>query len=825
MATAYTAEEATESPTAIVWQKFVVEDAVQVFLELPATQRASPEGLANIWQDYIESTLRVVYANEDDVVRVTDVLVLVDGKGASPAQRDRFLQQEGQQADRSVQSFLVETTVDLEKNPNDASGGDNLNGTVEGLVENLLSADNLQDALNDANVEGVGVVAVTAAEPSRNRGASQSSSKDKPNQIELIVGFALVGIMAAMLAITAHSRIKTIRKRRKRRRLAKLREQNSYVMPKQERPLPPNSPAKSKDVDVFIDDDDDDDSVDDIIGTYMIDEESYPSNLPTAATSDDASDPFANELKQAAVMDDEAWKRLQRKKEELRKRGRVVDSMYTTAVGSGEEGVEIGATTLAGANFPYGVDKNSVGSRSIGATSPSTPQPIQSPVKQQLSPEDAVRWTTAGLALNIVGRESSQGVESRGSFEPYGESKKEPSLQESWDLDEPPKEEQFGQYSFMNPLRPRSNDRSNDTANARASPTEFSEDPSAIAIRASMSVSSWSEADCVDLRASPTESMIPLGMIREQSSDSQSDQVTSAKDESYGTVDMLEEVQRLSAYVRNYEKKKTIKQSLGSSTPGGGSSVSYDAMSDSVSAKRAGRRDGSPPSRLTKVSYRQAAAVNNTTSMDSSGFGIMESSSELSGVTDTEDDASTRLGISRFSIQTPSNSALLYSVEELPMPAMASREEEEDAALLMSISPGRGLSMENSRDISGPLAPDRPRSPIFDSPEDEKSGNLGTPRQGGGKLEKKVGRGKLSKLRGTGNMLDGEEKSEHTNPSDEFTREERRDAALRRPSPPPVRSTNRGFTNIISMFESKPATPIAPPNEGWQHGIKNTPKK
>lgn len=822
MATPYTAEETTESPSGIVWEDFVVVDAVQVFLELPANQRASPVGLANIWQDYIESTLRLVYNNEDDVVRVKNVLVLVDGQGASQKNGDnRWLQQEQQQGDVIVQSFKVDTIVDLEKNAKHASGGSNLNEQVEGLIGNLLTVENLQESLDDASVEGVRVAGVTAAEPNRGRGASVSSSKEKPEKYEVIIGFALVGVMLAMLAITVHSRIKTLRKRRKRRRLAKLRQQNSYVMPKQERALPPSSPAKSKDGDVFIEDDDE--SVDDIIGTYMIDEENYPSNLPTAGTSDDGSDPFANELKQAAVMDDEAWKRLQAKKEELRKRGRVVDSMYSTAVGSGEEGVEIGASTLAAENFPYGVDKNSVSDRSVGAMSPSTPvrPPVQSPAKQHLSPDDAVNWTTAGLTLNIVGRGASQSVESPRRFEPYGESKKEPSLQDSWDLDEAPKE-YYGQYSFMNPLRPRSND----TTNARASPTEFSEDPSAAAVRASMSVSSWSEGDGADLRASPTESMIPLGMIREQSSDSRSDQGDDTKDESYGTMDMMEEVQRLSAYVRNYEKKKTITKSLGASTAGE-SSVSYDAMSDSVSAKRKGGRRVSPPSRLTKTSYRQAAAMDNTTSMESSGFfGTLESSSELSGVSESDDEASTRLGISRFSVQNPADSRLMYSVEELPLPALASREEEDDAALLFPASPGRGLSIENSHDISGPMAPDRPRSPMLDLPEDEKMGDLGGPRQGGGgKLDKKVGRGKLSKLRGTGNMLDGEEKSEHTAPSDEFTREERRDTTVRRASPPRVRSANRGFANIISMFESKPAKPLTPPNENWQHGVKASPKK
>ena len=66
----------------------------------------------------------------------------------------------------------------------------------------------------------------------------------------------------------------------------------------------------------------------------------------------------------------------------------------------------------------------------------------------------------------------------------------------------------------------------------------------------------------------------------------------------------------------------------------------------------------------------------------------------------------------------------MYSVEELPLPALASREEQDDAALLFESSPGRGLSMESAHDVSGPVAPDRPRSlsPAMDTPEDEKRG-------------------------------------------------------------------------------------------------------
>jgi hypothetical protein len=327
--------------------------------------------------------------------------------------------------------------------------------------------------------------------------------------------------------------------------------------------------------------------------------------------------------------------------------------------------------------------------------------------------------------------------------------------------------------------------------------------------------------------------MAPLGMIRENLSDSTTEQ-DKGKDASFATVDMLQEVQRLSAYVKRYEKKKEIQRSLGAST-GGGSSVSYDHMSDSVSAQRMGRspqessvsRGGQR--RLGKTNYRQAAGL--TTSMESSGFGTMESSSELSGASDSDEDvASTRLGINRFSIQDPSKAGLLYSVEELPMPSLASPEE--SGALLSS--PERQMDI---RDIAGPMAPGKPMerySPTEDiAPDDETKGNLGGTRAFYGSrrgLEDKVGKigrgkGKLSKLRGNGNMLDGEEPSDHTYstaPSDEVTRDEKKEAAVRRPSPPPVRSTNRGFTNIISMFESKPKTPIAPPNANWQPGVQDS---
>jgi hypothetical protein len=424
--------------------------------------------------------------------------------------------------------------------------------------------------------------------------------------------------------------------------------------------------------------------------------------------------------------------------------------------------------------------------------------------QQQLSPENAVTWTATGVALGMLGQRRAPEDKSVSGFEPYGESKTDTEVRDSWDASDIPDEE-FGVYSFMNPLRPRSNG----TDNARDSPNSFSqsEDPSSVAVGASMSASSWTEADAADPRASPTEEMIPLGMIKESASESNSEPGDKAVDDSFATAAMLDEVERLSAYVKRYEKKKEVQKASMN-----GSSVPYDAMSDSVSARRAGGN----------TSFDNALPTN-TTSMESSGIGNLESSSDLSlGVSYSEDEASTRLGIKRFSVQEPALGALQYNVEELPIPSVASPQEGENSRLL-SMS---GISMDISH--NAPNAPDRPYSPASDIPEDEMSGKLGVSRSPKGKLDAKVNRSKLNKLRGTGNMLDGEERSSQTVPFDEPNRKStvfpKPAARTTNRTPPKIRSNNKGFTNIVSMFESKPKNPITPPHEDWQHGVKTSKK-
>ena len=766
--TQFLAIEDSLAPTE-TWQEFTVESSVRVFLELPADQRASPVGLANIWQEYIETEMSAAVANSGGILRLLNVLVLVDGQGASTPRRRRLQATNDQEF--VVQTFQVDTRVDMERDSSNPSGGEFLENQADELVSTLLSAENLQGSLEDAGVEGVRVVGAVEILPDE-----EDEKKKKPTQVELIVGFALVGILVAMLAVTAYSRVKSMRKRRKKRRMAKMREKNSYVMPKQERAKPPPSPEKSRDIDIFIENDSGD---------------PIPA-VCTARVNEESSDPFGEELKKAVVEDNVAWKEEQKKREQLRQRGRVVDAMYSTAAGSGEEGVEIGAGGLAATSYPYG-DKSAASAAS--PSSQSGPQPIQSPGTQQLSPEDAVLWTTAGVALGgaALGLAGRSRARSSSSFEPYGEVKKDASLENSWDLDDAPKEE-FGQYSFMNPLRPRSSD----TNQARDSFSEDSEDPSSVAV-GTMSASSWTEADGTDPRASPTEKMVPLGMIREHSSEN-SEQENNTRDDSLATDEMLQEVERLSDYMKRYEKKKEVQRKL---------SVPYENMGEN--------RDD----------YQQSLALNST-SMESSGFGhILESSSELSGgVSESEDEASTRLGIKRFSVENPADSGLLYSVEELPMPSIASPEEE-DKSRMLSMS---GVSMDISHSIPSPMAPDkpmdRPHSPGSDLPDDERFGNFGSNRQSPGRLDAKVDKGQLSKLRGTGNMLDGEERSANTVPTDEGLRDQKRAAAQRilTRTPPPVRSKNRGFNSIVNMFESKPKNAVTPPNEDWQHGVR-TPKR
>ena len=266
------------------------------------------------------------------------------------------------------------------------------------------------------------------------------------------------------------------------------------------------------------------------------------------------------------------------------------------------------------------------------------------------------------------------------------------------------------------------------------------------------------------------------------------------------TSDILQEVQDLKRFVKDYEEKKEGRQRR--TVEGDEPDTSFDSLLETVnSLQRA--VDGHPPK--SNSDWKTPASNENLPSspqrMKGRGIPNIESMPSSDNSSDDETMGSDRrLGITPFSVQNP---AMIHS----PMAGMTGN-------------------------LYGPS-----RSP--DSEDDdrrEKEGNFG-----GGTFHEQTARysnnvspasGSLSSLRHTDAILDGSISDDVNVPSDEFTApEERREHAMKmsspplrdprtvptRNAPPRQRSKNKGFNNIVNMFEAKEKSAIYPPNESWQY--------
>lgn len=233
--------------------------------------------------------------------------------------------------------------------------------------------------------------------------------------------------------------------------------------------------------------------------------------------------------------------------------------------------------------------------------------------------------------------------------------------------------------------------------------------------------------------------------------------------------------------------------------------------------------------------------------------GSFETSSGSDSGSEAEDDTSQRLGISRFSVQKPPAPLLTFKadpVEQSLVPPVARPRQEKSAQSAQEKSPAilRQPSepplAENEADLTD--EDDLPLRTAQGLPngrqEEKREARQGVGAMQGlpnGRLEEKKeasqrvraddrtpkpkggGRkGALRSLRGNTAMLDGaaseEATSEVNEPYDEVHELVPPSQISRGRSPlntTPKRSKNKSFNNIMNMFESKPKTPIVPPNE------------
>jgi len=309
------------------------------------------------------------------------------------------------------------------------------------------------------------------------------------------------------------------------------------------------------------------------------------------------------------------------------------------------------------------------------------------------------------------------------------------------------------------------------STNPRASSTD--NNGTTLELRGSPQSSSWNSASR-DLSSGE----LPRGSPGVDTTAAVNSQVYSAgpsEDESMLlTSDILKEVHDLTEFVKKYEEKKVEQHKRADFREGEGD-ISYDG------------------SLLDTVNSLQKAVEGSPQRKKSTGIPPVESMRSSDDESDVETlESDRRLGITPFAVQRPAgyqNPAVQHS----PIPGLyrASRSPQH-------VTPSED---QRQRALSGGISPH--------------SG------------------GSLSSLRRNGDSILDDSISDDVNvPSDEVTAPDQghespafssapgsRDPRTLRPKivPPRQRSKNKGFNNIVNMFEAKPKNCIYPPNESWQY--------
>jgi len=261
-----------------------------------------------------------------------------------------------------------------------------------------------------------------------------------------------------------------------------------------------------------------------------------------------------------------------------------------------------------------------------------------------------------------------------------------------------------------------------------------------------------------------------------------------SEDQSMATADIVQEVQRLSQFVKSYEKNKEDRFKREHNESAHASQQGLSPIDFTKKARTSSTqtltpnqsRSESPERRYARGREREIHGIESTPSSDSSDIHTMES------------DASRRLGITPFSVEKASyqNPSPRGSPSQSPSNGTA------------------GLYRQSASPRGSPRAGDR---------ENGNNGSIssGSPRR-------------LSSLRHSDAILDSPLRGSPPGPSDET------DPEVQQPSKPfpfssPVlrdprvvvaprkRSKNQEFNKKLSMFEALPPEPIYPPSQHWQY--------
>jgi hypothetical protein len=661
-------------------------------------------GLAQTWQQSLLDYATVAFADRRDVRVLGAQLRVIQESLESlppppPIPRTRSLQWSKRQTRRLNGSTTVTTTtarlqgdLDMAVDTRSVQPETFVPQAKTELESTVLSVPELQRAIDKANTGSSGtatnIIVTDISSPNdmqQPRDTSESpSSNDKPSKASIVVGFTLLVATLASLVFWAHVLWKKHKKHQRKRKLDSLRQAQSVTY-QMERPGPTTGPSKQQDqrnapayprqslnlaqqrqqqtpIRTLTSDGSGSSAYP---GIASMSEDDDGQEIYRDASEDASSvvsaDPFGKELQRAASLDRAVWDEMLRKNQALESQQSTLDSTSMArslgqetadgianvgnvsmfaALGSEDMGMEVeprGTGLPLHGSFPYGDEREKY--------NPST-EPIH------LTSDNAVKWTEAGITLPAIttrgrdfGAAGREKAANDAPFSPYGDDKERSrSLEESWDLDAYPVKDERGplQYSFLYPLKGRSLDE--DVPDARRSPD------SDASVRESLEVTS---VGSVDFRTRHVEPKVDMDDMLDENDEPESEL----------TVSMLKEVQEIANYVKLYEKRKAQQNPMLGTAPASSSNpgLQYRQLNDSGgSNQRPSTKEdlGSTFSSMVPPASYVPAASKSVADYGLAKVRSDDSSQEM--FSDTEDDSSQRLGISRISVEKPPGHLLSY---------------------------------------------------------------------------------------------------------------------------------------------------------------------
>jgi hypothetical protein len=764
---------AAEPPTERIFVNVTVPIGFVVDLMLRTTDTdttSTLEAVEAIWEEAILSYFKGAFAGRP---------------GIQPSKVDLTV---SEQARRRLQD--TSETVSVTAVGDADFSVDELSVEPDGFVQRateefpmVLSADMLQQAIDEAGASDDVTVAseISALPESTDRDTDDttidSSSSNKPTTAKIVLGFTLLIFTLASLLFWARVLHKKRKKHMRQRRLESLRKMHSVTY--QASSLDQAAtPKVSNTSEVMASREIPSESTSRIINSVpptvpvLTKSETYEDTVGDEDATTDESDPFARELKYAASLDRVAWEELERSKKGKSgfSPGSVVGvagannvSMYDT-VGNRSQDMGIEVEPLRVGSFPYG-DENHNESR----------QPVH------LNANNALKWTAAGISLmpfTSKRKERNQQNEAPG-FSPYGD-RAGRSLEESWDLDEFPVKDESGpsRFSFLYPLKRR--DLNADVPDARRSP---------------VSDSSVRE-DSVEVTSVGTPEFANVREIRDEDDgdDIESDNVS----QSAITAAMLKELDDIANYVKEHEKMKRSRTSV----------VGRTDESQDVNDEIGAIQQKYPLSTgIGRSKYTMTGVLSPARSTDSS-LGLSDEEDN----DDAASQMSQRLGISRISVEKPSTAPLLTYKNSQDDPLQWDME-------TSSISPFPSNDFDSLRYSPSHSFDNKQMTinfakeslldgamPIDQSCITEDSDDINSQIPGFANQDTAATASVPSKAAEMHQYL------RRTVQTRQLPKEEEPEEMEPRVSPR-VRSTDRKYNTIRSMFESKRTAPIVPPNE------------